>query len=76
MKDLALFLLKSLVQNPEAIVLDERTEGEKIYLTTKLTPEDKGRVIGKDGCIIKAIRTVLNAAGLKHGKKVYLKIED
>ncbi|WP_424244469.1 hypothetical protein Dip510_001716 [Elusimicrobium posterum] len=76
MKDMALFMLKSLVQNKEAIVMDEKIEDDKIFLTTKLDPEDKGKVIGKDGCIIRAIRIVLSAAGSKQNKKVFLKIED
>ena len=37
---------------------------------------DKGKIIGKDGCIIKAVRTVLSAAGAKQDKKVTLKLED
>jgi predicted RNA-binding protein YlqC (UPF0109 family) len=37
---------------------------------------DKGKIIGKDGCIIKAVRTVLNAAAAKQDKKVTLKLED
>lgn len=76
MKEMALFMLKSLVQNKDVIVMDERLEEEKIFLTTRLDPEDKGKVIGKDGCIIKAIRIVLSAAGSKQNKKVFLKIED
>ncbi|ACC98296.1 putative RNA-binding protein [Elusimicrobium minutum Pei191] len=76
MKDMALYLLKALAVNGESIVMEEREEQDKIYLTTKVDPADKGKVIGKDGCIIKAVRTVLSAAASKQNKKVFLKIED
>jgi len=75
MKEFAIFLLKSLTLGKE-INMTERVEGESIYLSTKVDPEDKGKVIGKDGCIIRAMRTVLSAAGSKQNKKVFLKIED
>ncbi|MCL2888576.1 MAG: KH domain-containing protein [Elusimicrobia bacterium] len=75
MKEMAIFMLKSLTLGKE-INMTERIEGESIYLSTKVAPEDKGKVIGKDGCIIRAMRTVLSAAGSKQNKKVFLKIED
>ena len=76
MKDMAELLLKSLATKDKDINISTRVEQEKIYLTTKIDPSDKGRVIGKDGCIIKAVRVVLSAAGSKQNKKVFLKIED
>ena len=76
MKQLATLLLKSLSSAPENVVVEERVEDNKIYLSTKVDAADKGKVIGKDGCIIKAVRTVLNAAAAKQGKKVTLKLED
>ena len=56
--------------------MEETEEDNKIYLTTKVDAADKGKVIGKDGCIIKAVRTVLSAAASKQNKKVTLKLED
>ena len=76
MKELATLLLKSLSSAPENVVVEETEEDNKIYLTTKVDAADKGKVIGKDGCIIKAVRTVLNAAASKQNKKVTLKLED
>ena len=76
MKDMAELLLKSLALKDKDINITTRVEQEKIYLTTKIDPSDKGRVIGKDGCIIRAVRVVLSAAGSKQNKKVFLKIED
>lgn len=76
MKELATILLKSLSSAPENVVVEETEEDNKIYLTTKVDAADKGKVIGKDGCIIKAVRTVLSAAAAKQNKKVTLKLED
>lgn len=76
MKELATILLKSLSANPANVVVEEKVEQNKVYLTTKVDAADKGKVIGKDGCIIKAVRTVLSAAGAKQNQKVTLKLED
>ena len=76
MKELATILLKSLSVNPDNVVVEEKVENNKIYLTTRVSAEDKGKVIGKDDCIIKAVRTVLSAAAAKKDVKVTLKLED
>ena len=76
MKELATLLLKSLSSTPDSVVVEEKVEQNKIYLSTKVDAADKGKVIGKDGCIIKAVRTVLSAAAMNQGKKVTLKLED
>ncbi|MBP5430525.1 MAG: KH domain-containing protein [Elusimicrobiaceae bacterium] len=76
MKDLATLLLKSLSSTPDKVVVTETVEENRVYLSTKVDGADKGRVIGKDGCIIKAVRTVLTAAAANQDKKVTLKLED
>lgn len=76
MKELASYLLKSLAQNKDAVVIDAKEEGNNVYLTVRVDEADKGRVIGKEGCIIKAVRTVLGAYAAKEKKKVTLKLED
>lgn len=76
MKELATLLLKSLSSTPDNVVVEEKVEQNKIYLSTKVDAADKGKIIGKDGCIIKAVRTVLSAAATNQNKKVTLKLED
>lgn len=76
MKELATLLLKSLSATPDNVVVNEKTEENRVFLSTKVDAADKGRVIGKDGCIIKAVRTVLTAAATSQDKKVSLKLED
>lgn len=76
MKELATILLKSLCTDPEQVVVEEKVENTKVLLTTRVSALDKGKIIGKDGCIIKAVRTVLSAAAVKQNVKVTLKLED
>ena len=76
MKELASYLLKSLAQNKDAVIIDAKEENNNVYLTVHVDEADKGRIIGKEGCIIKAIRTVLGAYAAKEKRKVTLKLED
>jgi len=76
MKELASYLLKSLAQNKDAVIIEAKEEENSVYLTVRVDEADKGRIIGKEGCIIKAIRTVLGAYAAKEKKKVTLKLED
>jgi len=74
MKELVEFLAKSLVDNPEEVIVDV-VEGDKaLVLKLKVTSEDMGKVIGKQGRIAKAIRTIVKAAASKKGKKITVEI--
>jgi len=74
MKELVEFIVRSLVDNPDAVNLKE-VEGEKAsILELRVDQSDLGKVIGKQGRTAKAIRTILNASGVKCGKKVVLEI--
>ncbi len=76
MKDMAIFLLKSLAINKDSVIVEAKEEQNSVFLTAKVDAADKGKVIGKDGCIIKAVRTILSASAAKANKKVSLKLED
>lgn len=74
MKELVEFIVKALVDKPEAVVISQ-TEGENvIILEIKVATEDVGKVIGREGRIANAIRTVVKAAGAKHKKRVTVEI--
>lgn len=74
MKELVEILAKALVDQPEAVDVN-MVEGEKsVILELKVAPEDMGKVIGKQGKIAKAIRTVVRAASARDGKKVVVEI--
>lgn len=75
-KELVEYLVKSLVDKPDGVEI-RQIEGEKsTILELNVPKEDIGKVIGKHGRIAKAIRTVLNAAAAKSGKRVVLEILD
>ncbi|WP_105615889.1 KH domain-containing protein [Vallitalea okinawensis] len=74
MKDLVEVIAKALVDNPDAVQVNE-VEGERsVIVELKVAPEDMGKVIGKQGRIAKAIRTVIKAAATKEEKKVVVEI--
>ncbi|MCR4420729.1 MAG: KH domain-containing protein [Clostridia bacterium] len=74
MKELVEVLAKALVDNPQAVEVRE-LEGEKsVVLELKVAPEDMGKVIGKQGRIARAIRTVVKAAAARDGKRVVVEI--
>ena len=74
MKELVELIAKSLVDNPDGVVVSEATEGDTIRIELKVAPEDMGKVIGKGGRIAKSIRTVVKAAASKGDKKVIVDI--
>lgn len=76
MKELLEYIAKALVDKPEAVEVTV-VEGEKSsILQLKVDPEDVGKVIGKQGRIAKAIRTVVRASAVKEGKKAIVEIID
>ncbi|MDR2069508.1 MAG: KH domain-containing protein [Spirochaetaceae bacterium] len=75
-KDLVEYIAKSLVDDPSSVTINV-VEGEKsTILELRVASEDIGKVIGKHGRIAKAIRTVLQAATAKSGKRITLEILD
>ena len=74
MKALVEVITKALVDNPENVVVTERTEGKTIVIEVKVADSDMGKVIGKQGRIAKAIRSVVKAAAAKEDKKVIVDI--
>ena len=67
-------LAKSLVDQPEAVKVTQVENGKEITIHLTVAPEDMGKVIGKQGRIAKAIRTVVKAAAVKANKKVSVEI--
>jgi predicted RNA-binding protein YlqC (UPF0109 family) len=74
MKELLEIIAKALVQYPDEVTVNE-VDGEKsIILELRVASEDMGKVIGKQGRIAKAIRTVVKAAAIKENKRVVVEI--
>ena len=74
MKELVQYLAKSLVNNPDAVEVNETEGGNASVLELKVAKEDLGRIIGKQGRTAKSIRTILNAAASRTNRKVVLEI--
>ena len=74
MGELVAFVARSLVENPDAVVVREVEGPESIIVELRVAPEDMGKVIGKQGRIAKAIRAVVKAATPKDSKPVFLEI--
>ena len=75
MKELALFVVKRLVDKPEAVSVTESQDGDVAVLKLVVDESDKGKVIGKQGKVIKAIRAVVGAAASTDGRQVDIEID-
>ena len=75
MKDLVEVIAKSLVENPDEVVVTETEKDDAVVIELKVGPSDMGKVIGKQGRIAKSIRTVVKAAASKGDKKVIVDIK-
>lgn len=74
MKEMLELLVKNLVDNPNGIEISEKEEGKTTTLELKVDPSDMGKVIGKQGKIAKAIRTLMKAYAVKENKKLNVEI--
>jgi predicted RNA-binding protein YlqC (UPF0109 family) len=76
LEDLLLFLARSLVDEPEKVKVEGKETDSRVDLTLRVAPDDMGRVIGRGGRIVKAIRTVMKAASVKANKRVNVEVVD
>ena len=74
MVELVRYIAEYLVDNPEEVDVQQVEEDDIIIIELKVAQEDMGKVIGKQGRIAKAIRTVVKAASLREKKKVTVEI--
>ncbi|MBQ1317909.1 MAG: KH domain-containing protein [Lachnospiraceae bacterium] len=74
MKELVEVIAKALVENPDEVVVTERTEDDELIVELRVAPADMGKVIGKQGRIAKAIRSVVKAAQARTDEKVVVDI--
>jgi len=74
MKELVEVVAKALVENPDEVVVTEKMDGRTIVIELQVADSDKGKVIGKQGRIAKAIRTVVKAASFKDNSRVDVEI--
>lgn len=68
------YIVKTLVNNPEKVVVDREIDERGVLLSLSVDPEDVGRVIGKRGATAQSIRTLLRVLGTKNGARYNLKV--
>jgi len=74
MKELIEYIAKSIVDKPEEVRVSEEATEDGIILRLEVAPEDTGKVIGKEGRIAKAMRTLLRVAAIRKGTRATLEI--
>ena len=75
MKELIEYIVKSIAEKPDSVVVTEVSSPEHTVVTLEVAPEDKGKIIGKQGRVAQAMRTVLRVAAIKKGVRVTLEID-
>ena len=74
MKEIIEYIAKSIVNLPDEVVVTEETTDEGVTLKLKVAEEDKGRVIGKQGRVAEAMRTLIRVKAAKQGTRATLEI--
>jgi predicted RNA-binding protein YlqC (UPF0109 family) len=74
MKELIEYIARSLASNPDAVRVTETVEDDRVVLRLEVAPEDKGKVIGRQGRVAQAMRVLLHVAAVKDGTRVMLEI--
>lgn len=74
MGELVKLIAQALVENPDAVEVNEVEGAQSVIIELRVSPDDMGKVIGKQGRIAKAIRTVVKAAATKTNKRVTVEI--
>lgn len=76
MKDALSFLVSSIVDNPKKVVVTEEEDNAVVNFTIKVADEDIGKVIGKEGKIIKALRNVMKIPAIKENKRINITLAE
>lgn len=76
MEEMLRTIVKYLVDNPEAIEISKREDEKSTTLELKVAPSDMGKIIGRQGKMAKAIRTLMKAYATKEGTKINVDIMD
>jgi len=69
-------VVRSLVDNPDDVVIDRKVDELGVLLSLSVHPDDMGKIIGRNGNTATAIRTLLRIVGMKHGARVNFKINE
>jgi predicted RNA-binding protein YlqC (UPF0109 family) len=70
MKDTLHYIVSSIVEQPDAVVIDEQDDNGVITLSITVDPSDMGKVIGKEGKVIRSIRNIMKVKAMKHNVRI------
>ena len=76
MRDLVEYVVRSLVADPDAVRVEEVEEDGALVLRLHVAPDDVGKVIGRQGRLARALRTLVRAGGAQEGRRIVLEIVD
>ncbi len=76
MKDILEFIVKQIVDNPDSVVIEETDDNGFVTLTITVAKEDMGKIIGKEGKIIRAIRNTMKIPAIKQQKKIQISLAE
>jgi len=74
MKELIEYIAKAITDHPDAVKVTETEESDRVVIRLEVAPEDKGKVIGREGRVVQAMRTLLGVAAVKKGTRATLEI--
>ena len=74
MKDLVEYIARSIASHPDDVKVTEEEDGDQVVLRLEVSPEDKGKVIGRQGRVAQSIRTLVRVAAVKRGTRAVLEI--
>lgn len=75
-RDLCDYLVRGLVDDPDAVEVTVEMTDEAIVLRIVVAPDDRGKVIGRGGRVVRAIRSVVRAGAVKSGRRVLVEVDD
>jgi predicted RNA-binding protein YlqC (UPF0109 family) len=68
-------LVRALVREPDAVQIEQHDEGRRLLFVIQVAPDDVGRVVGRNGRIAKALRTLMRAVGEREGRQVVVEVK-
>lgn len=74
MKDTLFYIVSSIVDNPGKVEIVESEEEDRLNFNVSVAKEDMGKIIGKNGKVIKAIRTVMKIPAIKNNKRIFISL--
>jgi len=76
MKDTLHFIVSAIVDNPDAVAIDENEEEGITNFTITVAPEDMGKIIGKEGKVIRSIRNIMKIKAMKFDKRIKISLAE